>query len=50
MDRLDEGKRDGDRGRGKAGKQRVDVNRFRSPCTDGRGTESKGRCKMERDG
>lgn len=27
-----------------AGKERVDVNRFRSLCTDGRGTECKGRC------
>ncbi len=43
LDRLDEGRRDEDRGREKAGKEPVDVNRFRSSRTDGRGTESKGR-------
>lgn len=35
---------------GKAGKEQVDVNRFRSPCTDGKGTEREGRCYMEMDG
>lgn len=28
---------------------RVDVNRFKLSCTDGRGTESEGRRTMERD-